>query len=79
MNSGIIEIDVHGMNQSQVKTLMNKTLKDAKQNVSMIRVIHGYQHGTAIRQMLRRQYRTHPRVKHIVLSLNPGITEFVLK
>lgn len=79
MSSDIIEIDVHGMNQSQVKTLMNKTLKNAKQNIYMIRIIHGYQHGTALRQMLRRQYRTHPRVKHIELSLNPGITEFILK
>lgn len=79
MNSGIIEIDIHGMNQFQAKTLINSTLKKANSSVYMIRIIHGYHGGTALRNMIRREYRSHPRILRVELSMNPGITELVLR
>jgi len=79
MSSGIIEVDIHGMNQFQAKTFINATLKKAHSDVYMIRVIHGYHSGTVLRDMLRKEYRSHPRVLRIELSMNPGITELVLR
>lgn len=79
MSSGIIEIDIHGMNQFQAKTLINTTLKKVNQNVYMIRIIHGYHGGTILRDMIRKEYRSYPRVLRIELSMNPGITELILK
>lgn len=79
MSSGIIEIDIHGMNQFQAKTFINTTLKRANQSVYMIRIIHGYHGGTVLRNMIRREYRSHPRILRIELSMNPGITELILK
>lgn len=79
MNSGIVEIDIHGMNQFQAKTLINSTLKKANSSVYMIRIIHGYHGGTALRNMIRREYRSHPRILRVELSMNPGITELVLR
>ena len=43
-----------------------------------LRVIHGYQRGTALRDMLRSGF-SHPRVKAVLPSLNPGETRLVLK
>lgn len=79
MTAGVIEVDVHGMNQFQAKTKINATLKKAKQGTYMIRIIHGYHNGTVLRDMIRREYRSHPRILRIELSLNPGITELILK
>ena len=79
MQSGIIEIDIHGMNQFQAKTTINATLKKATSNVYTIRIIHGYHNGTALRDMLRREYRSHPRILRVELTMNPGITEFILR
>ncbi len=79
MTAGVIEVDVHGMNQFQAKTKINATLKKTKQGTYMIRIIHGYHNGTVLRDMIRREYRSHPRILCIELSLNPGITELILK
>ena len=45
MNSGIMEIDVHGMNQFQAKTTINAALKKATRGTYIIRIIHGYHNG----------------------------------
>lgn len=78
-NMGIIEIDVHGMNQFQTQTMLNSALKKANRGTYMIRVIHGYHNGTTLRQMIRRVYRTHPKVLRIEVSLNQGVTELILR
>lgn len=78
-NAGIVEVDVHGMNQYQTQTMLNSILKKASKGTYMIRVIHGYHSGTTLRQMIRRVYRTHPRVLRVELSMNPGITELILR
>lgn len=79
MNSGIIEIDVHGMNQFQAKTTINAALKKANKGTYMIRIIHGYHNGTALRDMIRREYRSHPKIMRVELSMNPGMTELILR
>lgn len=79
MNAGIIEIDVHGMNQFQARTRIDAALKKASSSTYMIRIIHGYHGGTALKDMIRKTYRKHPLVKRVELSINPGITELILR
>ena len=53
-------------------------LNTAPRTVTELRVIHGYQRGTTLRDMIRSDF-SHPRVKAILPSLNPGETRLVLK
>lgn len=79
MNSGIVEIDVHGMNQFQAKITINAALKKASKDTYMIRIIHGYRNGTSLRDMIRKEYRSHPKILRIEISINPGMTELILR
>ena len=79
MTAGILELDLHGMNTYQAKIAIDSQLKRAKGSVYRLRLIHGYQGGTALRDMIRETYRHHLRVLRVELGLNPGETELVLR
>lgn len=79
MKSGIIELDIHGMNQYQAKIWIDSQLKKAKTNVYRLRIIHGFHQGDALRKMVRQTYRKHPKVIKIEIGLNPGVTDLVLR
>jgi len=81
MNTGaaIVELDLHGMNQYQAKTCIDSALKKANRGTYRIRLIHGYNTGTSLRDMIRKNYRSHPKVLRMELGLNQGITELVLR
>lgn len=49
MDSGIIELDVHGMNLYQARTAIDARLRRAGAGIYRIRIIHGYRGGTALR------------------------------
>ena len=69
MQPGILELDLHGMNTYQAKIAVNSCLKRAKRGVYRIRLIHGYHSGTALRDMLRAEYRSHPSVLRLELPM----------
>ena len=73
------EIDVHAMTQVQAMAAIDAALRRARGDVYRLRVIHGYRSGTALRDMVRRRYASHPKVKRLELGLNPGITDLVLR
>lgn len=79
MEHGILELDLHGMNTWQAKTYIDSQLKRATPGVYRVRVIHGYRQGAALRDMVRSEYRKHPKVLRMELSLNQGQTELVLR
>ncbi len=79
MQPGIMEIDVHGMTKYQAKVFIDSRLKRADLSVYRVRIIHGYRGGTELRDMVREEYRNHPRVLRIAYSVNPGETELVLR
>jgi DNA-nicking Smr family endonuclease len=79
MGVGILELDVHEMNRFQAKAYIDSRLKQAKNDIYLIRIIHGYNRGTALREMIRKEYKRNPKVKRIELSMNPGITDLVLR
>lgn len=79
MQAGILELDLHGMNTYQAKIAIDSQLKRAKTGTYRIRLVHGYHSGTAIRDMIRTNYRSHPRVLRLEMGLNPGETDLVLR
>ena len=79
MTAGILELDVHGMTRVQCRVAVDAKLRRARGDVYRIRVIHGYHGGTALRDMLRAEYKNHPKVKRIEIGFNGGETDLVLR
>ncbi|MDD3653775.1 MAG: Smr/MutS family protein [Desulfotomaculaceae bacterium] len=77
--SGIIELDIHGMNKYQAKVYLDSRLKQAAADVYIIRVVHGYRGGTELREMVRKEYKHNPKVKRVQKCMNPGVTELILR
>lgn len=79
--TGIIEIDLHGMNITEANSKIEATLQKAPDSVYRIRCIHGFNRGTAIRSMIYDEYSNgrHVKVKRIQGGFNEGITELILR
>ena len=78
MTESIIELDVHGMTLYQAKVVIDAKLRRSA-GAYRIRIIHGYHGGTVLRDMVRREYGAHPRVKRVEGGFDPGITDLVLR
>jgi len=81
IQSGIIELDLHNMNVEQAKNAIDKKLLSASKSLYKIRLIHGFNGGTAISQMIREEYSygRHDKVIRITAGTNRGITELILR
>ena len=79
MNAGILELDLHGSSQYQARIRINAALRRAGRDVYRIRLVHGYRGGTALRDMIRREYKSHPKILRLELGLNPRDTDLVLR
>ena len=78
MRGGIAELDLHGMNAYQARITLDAALRRAGGQVYRLRVIHGYNLGNHLQELVREQYRSHPKVLR-VLPVNPGVTDLVLR
>ena len=78
-SSSIITIDVHGMTQYQAQIAINAQLRRANSGIYRLRIIHGYHGGTALRDMIRREYGKNTKVKRIEFGMNQGETDLVLR
>ncbi|MCD2493580.1 Smr/MutS family protein [Lacrimispora sp. NSJ-141] len=79
LSMGIVEVDIHGMNRFQAKNLIAGRLKRAGGDIYRIRVIHGYHNGTSLKDMVRKEFRGHPKVLRVEVAMNPGETDLVLR
>ena len=77
--SGIVEIDIHGMNRFQAQSCIDASLRRAGGAIYRIRVIHGFHSGTVLRNMIRQRYATHSKVLRIEMGINPGETDLVVR
>ena len=77
-NGSIVTADLHGVYERDARDILYGWLDRAPADVTELRVIHGYQNGTALRDMIRQDF-SHPRVKAILPSLNPGETRLLLQ
>jgi hypothetical protein len=67
------------MTRVQAQVCIDAALRRADRATYRLRIIHGYRRGTELRDLVRTQYKKHPRVLRAELSLNPGETELVLR
>lgn len=79
MNAGILEIDVHGLNQEQAQKLIDDKLKRISSGVYRIRIIHGFNRGTNLKDMIQREYRNYDQVLRIAMGNNQGETLLILR
>ena len=78
MQAGILELDLHGMNAYQAKIAIDAALRRSK-GVYRIRIIHGGNHNTVLRDMIAEEYASHPLVLRIERGANGGQSDLVLR
>ena len=79
MKSAIIEIDLHGCTLDEARERLDSALRDADMSVYRVRAVHGFNNGTAIRDMLLREYKYHMKVIRIARGRTEGQTDLVLR
>ena len=57
---------------------LDAALRRVRPGTYRIRVIHGHHGGTALRELVRREYGSHPQVLRLEAA-GPGVTELVLR
>ena len=60
-----VTLDLHGKTQYQAKIALEAQLRRSR-GVYRIHVVHGYHNGTALRDMVRQEYASHPLVLRLV-------------
>ena len=76
--TGIVTLDLHGCNTYQAKIAIDAALRRAK-GAYRLRLIHGFHGGTALRDMIRREYAHRSGILRVELGLNDGETDLVLR
>ena len=76
---GFLEIDVHNMTRQQAVAAIDAKLRRVNSSVYRLRIIHGYNGGTALRDEVRTRYRDPPKVLRVETGRNPGQTDLVLR
>lgn len=72
-----IVADVHGMKCSQARRFINNIINTVRVAFQLI-IIHGYNHGTAIKDMLAHNFsNTHITEKHVE-PYNQGVTHMLI-
>lgn len=74
-----MELDLHGKNLFQARIAVSSALTRATSADYRLRIVHGYRQGSAIRDMLREEFKGHPRVLRMETGMNEGQTIFVLR
>ena len=60
------------------RVTLDAALRRVRPGTYRIRVIHGHHGGTALRELVRREYGRHPQVLRLEAA-GPGVTELVLR
>ena len=71
-------LDLHGKNLYQARLLLEAALRRADAGVYRLRVVHGYRGGQTLRQLVREDFRDHPKVLRQIYQ-GEGATELVLR
>ena len=79
MYESAIDIDLHGRNAYQAKIAVDAALRRAGSATYRIRIVHGWNAGTALRDFVREEYARHPKVLRVSPGPNPGVTELILR
>jgi DNA-nicking Smr family endonuclease len=74
----VMTVDIHGMASSDAKRQLQQLLTRLPPTTEELLVIHGYNGGTVLMNMVRGELK-HPRIQSKILSLNAGQTRILLK
>ncbi len=72
-------IDIHGMTEEGAKIEIDSVLRTLPKTTKSLTIIHGYRKGTVLLELVRYDYKNHPRVKEISTTDNAGETVFLLQ
>jgi len=79
MGAPIITLDLHGMYQDEAIKAIDRALKSSDSSTYQIKLIHGYNRGTNLKNMIIDEYKYDPKVKRIQPGDNLGVTILVLR
>lgn len=71
------EIDIHGMTVNEAISELEYFMEYLSDDIREVVVVHGYHQGKRLLQMVRNEF-THQRITRKLVSMNPGITIFLL-
>lgn len=74
----IMSVDLHGMYKADARDLLLNWLDHIPVGVEELRVIHGSNQGTILREMVRNSL-SHPNIQAVLPTLNPGETRLLLR
>ncbi|MBQ0017922.1 MAG: hypothetical protein KBS63_01745 [Clostridiales bacterium] len=67
------------MYQDEAIKAIDRALRSADASTYQIKLIHGYNRGTSLKNMIMDEYRYHPKVSRIQPGDNLGVTVLVLR
>ena len=79
MSEPFIKVDLHDMRREEAIKAIEAALKRADNGTYQIQVIHGYNRGTSLKQMVYEEFQYDDRIKRIKPGDNQGITLLVLR
>ena len=79
MSAPFIKVDLHVLRQEEAIRVIDRAIASADPSTYQIQLIHGYNRGTSLRNMIYDEYRYEKKVKRIIPGDNQGITILVLK
>lgn len=81
ISTGVIELDLHGMNVEEAKKYIDSRLRMAGSSIYRLRLVHGYRGGTGIKSMIWDEYSygRNDKVMRVEGGWNEGITELILR
>ena len=77
MTEAVVTLDLHGKNKYQAKTAIDALLRRSR-GISHVRLIHGFNRGTELREFIRDEYSGHAAVRRLDCR-EPGITVLILR
>lgn len=72
-----MSVDLHGVYLSDAENILMNWLDHAQPGITELRVIHGSNRGTVIKDYVQNELR-HPKIKAKLPTLNPGETRILL-
>jgi DNA-nicking Smr family endonuclease len=79
MGAPIVIVDLHGLFQDEAIKVIDRALKNADDSTYQIKLIHGYNRGTSLKNMIVDEYKYHPKVLRIQPGDNLGTTLLILR
>lgn len=77
-DGNVMIVDLHGVYLEDARDLLLNWLDHVPAGVDELRVIHGSNRGTVLRDMVREEL-SHPKIRSKLSTLNPGETRILLK